>query len=763
MMKKALVLLSMLSVLLINATPMSGLNWKIKKGDRQTDVFTASISFADLGFRDSELEGPLEAKNILFSTPPNWELVGGEIELQYDLFLTGSGLTQAGGVSPVGGGSLLLTLNNQVLQTVPLNESGTHSVRIPLSPQLLAAPLLDDGRHLLRITFVAEFTCQYDIRASVVIKNTSMVGVNYSPSSPTVDLSRLPAPFHLYNSFLPSRTLVVVPDAPSAIELQSALNVMAGLGSLIGSESNFFLTSESALTNSDLSSNNLIFVGLPEHFGLLANIPFPLPVNEQGKFSSLSTEAANDGILQMAVSPWGGANIILLISGASEAGVIKSSQAVSGGKILVYDNPALAYIRDVQVLADSIPVVESSTFRSLGYETQTLSGVGSDSTDFLFYVAKDQVTTSDAHLDLVYYHSGLLDYGFTSFEIQLNGQLINSTAFSKETEQVSTLRIKFPSGLLRYGENHLTVSTNLLPDNSCDLSGLADPWMVISDQSNFYIPSAGSVNLSKNWVLDLKAYPVQFVGQSDLGDVAFVLPKSSPSSWSIAGRMAYQLGQTANPAIPGLKVAFGDDVSPEISQNHSLIVIGRASSLPFLTTFNESLPGPFDFSNDTANERQLQVVYRVPPDVSLGYLELLYSPFDAERTVLVVSGNNDQGLNLAGAVIDSQSELHSQLAGIFAVTNGKDVAVGNNKTLFSVVGTLVPNSAAEITTPISPALDSEDDLQRPIWLLPFLIVSGLTVFLIIIFVVRSVLLSNQLQRPDVETADDAEEDKTKPR
>ncbi len=759
MMKKALVLVSMLSVLLINATPMGGSTWKVKKGDRQTDVFAASISFAALGFRDSELQSPVEAKNILFSTPANWKLVGGEIELHYDLFVTGSGLVQPDGTQTPIGGSLLLTLNNQVLQTIPLTEAGSHTVRIPLSPEALAVPLVEDGRHLLRITFNAEFTCSYDVRASVIIKNTSLVGINYSPSSPAVDLSRLPAPFHLYNSFMPGSNLVVVPDAPNASELQSALNVMAGLGSLIGQESNFILTNEGSLTNNDLSSNNLIFVGLPSHFGLLANVPFPLPVNEQGAFTNLPPAAVDDGILQMAVSPWSAANLILFISGASETGVIKSSQAFSGGKILVYDNPALAYIRDVQVLADSIPMLESSTFRSLGYETQTLSGIGSDSVDFMFYVAKEQVATVDAYIDLVYYHSGLLDYGFTSLEVQLNGQLINSTAFSKETEQVSTLRIKFPSGLLRYGENHLSVSANLLPDNSCDLSGLSDPWMVILDQSNFYIPSAGSVNLSKNWVLDLKSYPVQFVGHSDLGDVAFVLPKSSPSSWSIAGRMAYQLGQTSNPAIPSMKVAFADDVPTEISQNHSLIVIGRASTMPFLASLNESLPGPFDLSNDTANERQLQVVYRIPAGVSLGYLELLYSPFDAERAVLVISGNNDQGLNLAGAVIDLQNELHGQLGGIFAVTNGRDVAVGNNTTLFSVVGTLVPNSAAVINTPISPELDAESAFQRPIWLLPLLIISGLTVLLIIIFVVRGILISNRLQSLDVEITDDPE-DKT---
>jgi hypothetical protein len=85
--------------------------------------------------------------------------------------------------------------------------------------------------------------------------------------------------------------------------------------------------------------------------------------------------------------------------------------------------------------------------------------------------------------------------------IDLNGQIINSTALDKESEQLTTLRIKFPAGLMRYGENHLTISANLLADTSCDTTGFSNPWVIIQINLLFiyrYLPLRVSRN-SRLW------------------------------------------------------------------------------------------------------------------------------------------------------------------------------------------------------------------------------------------------------------------------
>jgi len=270
----------------------------------------------------------------------------------------------------------------------------------------------------------------------------------------------------------------------------------------------------------------------------------------------------------------------------------------------------------------------------------------------------------------------------------------------------------------------------MLTTTSCDTTGFSNPWLTVSDQTQMHLPAAGAASSDSTSLLDLKSYPNLFVTQSDLGDVAFVLSKSNPSAWKIAGQMAYNLGRTANPLISNLQAVYADDVPQEVRNESSLIVIGKSSTVPLLSEINNQLPAPFDLESDTASERGMQVVYRIPSGMSVGYLELLSSPFNAEKPILVLAGNNDDGVVLASNAL-LQNELSSQLTGVFAVTNGTQVATGSASSPFSAVGTLVPPAAAVVTTPVPVVSAATPALQPPGWLIPLLVASGIAILLII--------------------------------
>ncbi|MDP2776708.1 MAG: cellulose biosynthesis cyclic di-GMP-binding regulatory protein BcsB [Anaerolineales bacterium] len=224
--------------------------------------------------------------------------------------------------------------------------------------------------------------------------------------------------------------------------------------------------------------------------------------------------------------------------------------------------------------------------------------------------------------------------------------------------------------------------------------------MSVSNQSKIHLPADGGTSPAKSALKDLKFFPETFVTHSDLGDVALILPKSDINSWTVAGRLAYTFGEQFIPSIPNLQAAYADDVPQDIRANNSMIIIGLASELPFLAEFNDALPSPFDLSNNTANERQMQVIYRIPAGVSVGYLELMPSPFNAENSILVVSGNDYNGVTLAGNGL-LQPDLQSQLAGVFAVTNGTQIATGNAASPYSIVGDIVPGSVPVNINPVS--------------------------------------------------------------
>ena len=688
----------------------------------------ATVTFAELGFREASLVSPFDSTSVLFSIPANWRLApGGEIQLDYEVTLSGADAGLIKSNNPYGG-TLSVTFNNQLVTTISLNELGPHTMKFTLPPTALTS-VRQDGRHQLTISLNAQFSCLYNISAVVVIKSTSLFKLPFEVSAPELNLSRLPAPFYLRNALVPDHTLLVVPNDPDVKELQAALNVMSGFGSLVGDKFDFGLVPASELTNETLAASNLIFVGRPDEFDILSNIKLPLAI-ENKKFVDLPTESEADGVLEMAISPWNDSKVTLLISGNSAEAVYKAAQAASAGKVLIYENPALAYVADVQPLSDSLPVVENFTLQSLGYKNETLSGLGLNSVQYLFNASKEQLHSKDSSIDLIYYHSGLLDYGFSSFSVELNNQVISSTAFSKETEQLSTLQVKIPPGILRFGENRLTVSARMLTITSCDATGFSDPWLTISDQSTIHLPATTDANSSTPSLLDLKFFPNLFMTHSDLGDVAFVLPKSTPATWKIAGQMAYELGRNSNPLLSNLKAVYAEDVPQQVLDQNSLIVIGKSSTVPLISKINDQLPAPFDVASDTANESNMQVIYRIPKGMSVGYLELLDSPFNVEKPILVLAGNSDDGLVMAGNAL-LLNELRNQLTGVFAVTNGTQIATGSASSAFSAVGTLVPPQASVITTPIPVSSTAPGALAPPGWLMPLLVISGVAILLII--------------------------------
>jgi len=705
----------------------------------------AKVPFLDLGYRERTLNSPYGITNIYFNTPLSWKLIpGGEIEINYDVFLSGADLGKVVDSANPYGGNLIFTFNGQIIGSTPLEGMGSHTVRLEI-PDTALTSILQDGRHQLTISLEAQFSCDYDVNARIVVNPTSFFDLFFEESSPELNLSRLPSPFYLENSFIPDSTLVVVADNPDALEPQSALNVMAGFGSMIGRVYDMQLITVSQLAGFDPTLYHMIFVGTADKFPVLTDVNFKIPITD-GKFVNLSPASETDGIVELALSPWNPTKVIMAVSGNSGDAVMKAGQAVSSGRVFVYSDPTVAFVSNVQALSDTLPIVEDFTFESLGYVTETLSGIGLKSKEYIFYVSKEQVLTKDAYVDLVYYHSGLLDYGVSSFSVELNGQVISSTPFSKESEQVTTLRIKFPPGTLRFGENRLDIRASMIILPSCDTSGFSDPWFTVSNQSSIHLPVTLPGINAEPLLKDLKFFPELFVTHSDLGDIAFIFPKSDVASWVIAGKLAYNLGQQFNPLIANLEAAFSDEVPQQVHDDNSMIILGLASETPFLSEFNDMLPAPFDMASNLASEKQMQVVYRIPEGVSVGYLELLLSPYNAEKSILVISGNDRNGVLLAGDSL-LVNELESQLAGVFAVTNGKQVATGNASSPFSIVDNVVPGAEAVSTTPVPEILAGGPPLfERPVWLIPAIVLSSITVVGVLGYVAISAIAKRRQEK-----------------
>jgi glucose/arabinose dehydrogenase len=694
------------------------------------------VSFVDLGVQERILRGPFDSLEFSFSLPANWQLAEGQdIELRLDLtsFFSSLGIPQTSSQPSTLGGSLEVYFNRQLVTTLLLTENGDQTLSVLIPPEV-QIPVRDDGRYELELTLKSDTSCEAPQQSSVVVHSTSLLIIPHQIVQPSTDLTRLPQPIYL-DSFSPDVAIVVVPDKPNAAELQAALAVAAGFGEMTNSNLEFYLVPLNHLSAEVRAAAHLIFVGLASSFPLLKDADLPAPTN--GQQFMASGAGADDGIIQMAVSPWNPAKVLLIVGGNSDVAIVKAGGALSSGLIRPGGQPNLALVADVRPGQITTVVKTDQTFGELGFVTETQRRRDSIF-NLSFYVPSGKVLSGEAYIDLIFKHSAVLDTEVSGLVATWNGQPIGSSRLTEETAAKGAVRLYIPPSAIQSGLNQLRVSANLRPRNDCKSAQVNDFWFSIQSESVFHLPLSESL-LSVKPNFSLSDYPEQFTKNPFMNNVAFVLAHDDPVGWNVAAHLAFDLGNNANVDVAELVAVFGDGVPDEMRKERNLLIVGQPVALPIVAELSGVMPAPFEAGSNIASELGSAIVYRVPDGVSIGYLQLFPSPWNDERAVLAVLGNTDEGVQWAGAAL-IRPDLRNQLNGRFAIVKGEQITVDSAQAGLApgnLISTAVPNSAPEPTASVGSADTAVG--ERPAWVLPLLIVSTVLILVIIAVVVISSL------------------------
>lgn len=625
------------------------------------------LSFSRLGIAERQLRGPFSATALEFGLPSNWELLAGaELQLHLQFLAIDTRLTAAG---PSPASLLTVRLNNVPLGTLALTQNGELAERLAISPAALAA-VPRDGRHTLALTLETDEECGDDRQTTLFIRASSLLVLPHRLRPLPTDLGLLPRPLY-QRALAPDMATLVVPDRPSAEELQAALTVAAGLGRMTSGGLALALVPQRQLTAEQRTGTHLIAVGTAASLGWLAPDLPGLPL--RGQALAIAGMQADDGLIQLFGSPWSHEHALLLVAGNTPAGLLKAGQALSSGSVRPGSRPDRALIAAIQPNAAPANPAIDSTLADLGYEVRELLGPGAEFTSYRFDIAPSQVISGEAYLDLSYIHSALLDYEQSGLSVSLNSNPIGSVRFDDNSTRLSQLRLTIPANAVRAGSNVLSVRADLEPFDPCFDPQGGGLWLSIRPETLLHLPlNAGSSNPVKRKPLSLADYPLPFVLGPRLERVAMVVSPDDPVAWGQAARLAFDLGRRTDRAPLELAAAYADALPADLRQQRDLLLVGRASQLPLLAELREWLPAPFEPASDLASEPQAPVRYRVEPGTSIGYLELLPAPWDAERSILAVLGSTPQGLAWAGAALTAP-ELRGRLAGNYAAVIGTQI------------------------------------------------------------------------------------------
>ena len=711
----------------------------------QTASLQTMLSFAMLGQPDTLMRGPYSTTNIRFGLPTNWAFQDGA---NLQLILTSSLVTDS--PNPVGegqpiGASLTVTLNKKLIAMIPVVVGTNVPYEISI-PKDALVPTLNDGRHDFELLLDASTDCDIANRlhqTTVMVSSSSQFTLPYIEQAPAVDLKQLPRPIYQRDSVYPVNTVMVVPDQPSAQEMQAALTVAASLGRMTDGKLPFSLLTASQITVENLKTSNMIFLGKAAALSRVQEVDLPAPlVDKAFKPQGIQTD---DGILQIANSPWNSGRSVLVVSGNTDIGVVKAAQALSNGNIQTIETSNLAIVTNVATPGLADPSTNSAllaqathTFKDLGYDVTTLAGTGSSELVVDFYVAPGFLAGDDFYLDLRFNNSSLIEFSRSGLTVFLNGNLLGGLRLSDETAATVTKQINISPSLILPGDNQLRIQATLSAPTQCSLANINDLWVSILPESTLYLPLRQAV-IDINTLQNLGVYPYPFINTPTLSNIAFILAKNDPAAWAVASQIAYGFGNRVNGPILNPAVAFDGAIPDEIHNNRDLIIVGLPTDLKFLADLKDSLPAPFDANQNTPLVKNQQVTYRFSPGTSLGYLELLAAPWNPARTILVVVGSTNEGIQMAGNALTDPA-LRGRLTGNFALVNADNISVVDTQTGIGLGGIAAnPVATSQAVLPV-PTLLPSVPVARPVWILP---VVGVLVVLIVVILIFALIASRR--------------------
>lgn len=661
-----------------------------------------TVTFASLDTSDTTLNGPYDSMTVDFSLPPNWLLLDGT---ELDLFITAFSVSNVANTTTESiGATLDVSFNGRTITSVILQSGTNVEYRIRIPVDALKSSRVD-GRHTLYLFLDAGIDCDFEFhKTTVVVRADSQFVLPYAEGSVNLDLGKLPQPIYQKNAIVPSQAMIVVPQAPTADQLRAAMITSAGFGRMTNGGLLLNLVSADQVTPEIESQFHLIFVGGPSDFGLITPLGWPA-VAKGAQFSSPSMQA-DDGLLQMITSPWNPGRVLLWVGGNSDAGVVKAAQALSTGVI----KPILE--RNKIIIADTKPFVEAAesvllntpverTFSDLGYGIETATGAGFSQINYEFYIPPGLVPSEKPYIDLNFTNSSLLDQSLSGMVVYVNDVQIASERLSQDTSVLTTKRISIPQNIVSMGTNQVRIEVTMIPTTQCSLFNFSNLWMTVFPESLLHIVLAPAT-ISDSTAGSLQDYPEAFTNYPNLGNVTFVLPKNDIVAWRTAAQVAFDLGLRVQGALLELNASYDGEIPDAQRKDHDLFLIGLPASLPSIAELKDKLPVPFEQGNNLAIVQGEGIVYRVPDSVSLGYIELLPSPWGQAHSILAVLGSNPEGLAFAGNGLTLTNQ-QSNLFGNFAVLTAEDVISANTDTgagLASLTTGLSPIATPIVITPV---------------------------------------------------------------
>lgn len=406
-----------------------------------------------------------------------------------------------------------------------------------------------------------------------------------------------------------------------------------------------------------------------------------------------------DGVVQEIVSPWNQARIAVVASGATAEGLRKAGQALSTETYFPGKSKQVALVREVEKkLPERLQTMTDFTLADLGYADKTVYGYGANPIDFTFKVPFGWALTEDARAVIKFRHSVVTTVREATLSAMLNSFPVSSVRLDETNEKDGVLIMPLPAEHIYGGTNRLTLLSTYEPVDWCVNNATRNTWLTALSSSEIHLN-----HIESTAEPDLSDYPLPYALSPNLDDLLFALP-SRPTQTETQAllRLSTDLGNASDGDGFTPEVALGDPNKELLDKNH-VIVIGRPSVSPVIWRLNDALPQPFIPGTDRLQPKVDNIIFRTPPGVDVGCIEQIASIWNPAQSVLAVTGNSDQGVAWAAAVL-SKDESVKLLQGNLAAVHGTEVHSLARQPFIKTTATPTPGTATPLPATPTPQI-----------------------------------------------------------
>ncbi|GEO58185.1 cellulose synthase [Companilactobacillus paralimentarius] len=279
-----------------------------------------------------------------------------------------------------------------------------------------------------------------------------------------------------------------------------------------------------------------------------------------------------------------------------------------------------------------------------------IEGAGHKETSYLVQLPNDRSNADGSQITLHFNYSKNLNFNRSLVTLYVNNTVIGSKKLSAVHANNDTLTVKLPRGLSLGSSFTVRAAFDLEMKDQDTSDNSNTPWAQVSPDSKMLVKSQRSNDLL------FTNYPTLFINNETYDDIAVVAPKNlNTDDFKTLTNIFNLIGNFAKSNTG--KIQFYESMpSQSILKNSNVIVLGTPQNNPMIKKLNPNLYFKYSksFNRIVSNEKlSIEKDY----GKNIGTAQLMRSPYNDKRGMLVVTGSNAKDVYLASTQINFQKNI----------------------------------------------------------------------------------------------------------